>query len=117
MASKSNLTKLREKADLTMRELARQIGVDHSNIRYWEQTGKVPRSDLLAPIASALGVSIEELLGEQTTRRPIAPGGRLGKICERINELPRSQQTKLFETIETLLAGQDAIKKEEAQAS
>jgi len=110
VAGISNLQKLRKKSGLTMRELARQVGVDHSNIRYWEQTGKIPRSNLLAPIAKALGVTVEELLGQSPTRKAVAPGGRLGQICDEIGKLPRSQQSKLFDTIETLLAGQVARK-------
>jgi transcriptional regulator with XRE-family HTH domain len=43
----SRLRGLREAAGLSLRELARQIGEDHSNIRYWETTGKPPRSELL----------------------------------------------------------------------
>ena len=108
MATASRLRKLRQRANLTMRELARQIGVDHSNIRYWEQSGKIPRSELLAPMAKALGVTVQELLGEPKPGRTVTPGGRLGVVCEEISSLPRSQQAKILDTIETLLAGQQA---------
>src|SRR5437867_13273815 len=63
MAAKGhNLKALREAAGLSIRELARQIGQDHSNIRYWERTGNLPRSNLLIPMAAALGVTVEHLL-------------------------------------------------------
>ena len=45
----SRLRALREAAGLSQRELARQIGQDQSNIRYWEQSGNFPRSDVLIP--------------------------------------------------------------------
>jgi len=108
MAIASRLRELRQRANLTMRELARQVGVDHSNIRYWEQSGKIPRSELLTPMAKALGVTVQELLGEPKPKRAVKPGGRLGIVCEEISGLPRSQQTKILDTIETLLAGQRA---------
>ena len=115
MATVSRLRRLRQKSGLTMRELARQVGVDHSNIRFWEQSGKPPRSDLLTPISKALGVSVEELLGDsRPPRRAPAPGGRLGVVCEEISSLPRSQQSKLLDTIEILLAGQEAKKESKA---
>ena len=104
----SRLRQLREAAGLTMRELARQIGEDHSNVRYWESSGKIPRSDVLLPIASALGVSVQELLGEAAPKRSSAPAGKLGRVVESLSKLPRKQQEKMVEMIETLLAGHQA---------
>ena len=46
----SRLKAFREAAGLSQRELARQIGQDQSNIRYWEQSGNLPRSDVLVPM-------------------------------------------------------------------
>ena len=86
-----------------MRQLARIIGVDHSNLRYWEQSGKSPRSDLLPAIAEALGVSVEELLGVGSTRRP-RPGGRLGRTFEELSHLPRGQQARILDVVEALVA-------------
>jgi transcriptional regulator with XRE-family HTH domain len=42
-----HLKALRETAGLSIRELGRQIGQDRSNMRYWERTGNLPRSNLL----------------------------------------------------------------------
>jgi transcriptional regulator with XRE-family HTH domain len=102
------LKKLREAAGLTMRELARQIGEDHSNVRYWETTGKIPRSDVLAAMGKALGVTVEELLGQPRPKKVLAPGGRLGRVVETISRLPRRQQNKIVDVIETFVAGQQS---------
>jgi len=110
----SRLQKYRIHAGLTMRELAKQIGVDHSNIRFWEQSGKIPRSELLTPIAKALGVTVQELLGENVPSRTAVPRGRLGVVIEEISKLPRNQQSKILDTVETLLAGQHARKETKA---
>jgi transcriptional regulator with XRE-family HTH domain len=108
MASASRLKAIREAAGLSQRELARQIGADHSNIRYWETTGKIPRSDVLAPMAKALGVTVEELLGQPRPKKVLAPGGRLGRVVETISRLPRRQQDKIVDVIETFVAGQQS---------
>jgi transcriptional regulator with XRE-family HTH domain len=108
MATKSRLRFFREAAGLTMRELARQIGEDHSNVRYWETTGKVPRSDVLVPMAKALGVTVEELLGQPRSKKTVLPGGRLGKVVETIGRMPRRQQDKIVDVIETFVAGQQS---------
>lgn len=104
----SRLKALREAAGLSQRELARQIGERQSNIQYWETTGKFPRSDALVPLAKALGVTVEEVLGQPRPRRATAPGGKLGRIVETVSRLPRRQQDKVIDIFETVLAGQQS---------
>jgi transcriptional regulator with XRE-family HTH domain len=98
----SRLKMLREAAGISQRELARQIGERHSNIQFWEMSGKTPRSDVLASMAKVLGVSVEELLGEPKPKRS-APAGRLGRIFEAVSRLPRRQQQKVIEMAEGFL--------------
>ena len=100
----SRLKALREAARLSQRELARQIGERQSNIQYWETTGKVPRSDVLVALAQALGVGVEELLGEKRPRRVPAPGGRLRQLFDAASKLPRRQQQKLIAVLEPFVS-------------
>jgi transcriptional regulator with XRE-family HTH domain len=104
----SRLKAFREAAGLSQRELATQIGERQSNIQYWETTGKIPRSDVLAAMAKALGVTVEELLGQPRPKKVLAPGGRLGRVVETISRLPRRQQDKIVDVIETFVAGQQS---------
>ena len=103
----SHLRGLREASGLSVRELARQIDQQPSNVSFWETSGKLPRSEVLLPMASALGVSVEELLGARPKRNG-SPGGRLGKAVERITKLPRRQQGKILDVVDALLAQQAA---------
>jgi len=98
------LKAFREAAGLSQRELARLIGERQSNVQYWESSGKLPRSDVLLPIATALGVSVEELLGAPKPKRPGPPGGRLGRVFTEVAELPRRQQQKVIEMAEGFVA-------------
>jgi len=100
---RSNLKQLRKAAGLSIRELDRQIGEDHSNVRYWETTGKLPRSNVLIPMAKALGVSVEELLGEARLRHASAHGGKLGEVFNSVTKLPRRQQQKVIEFVEAFV--------------
>lgn len=104
MATKSNLRQLREAAGLSVRELARQIDESNTNVSYWERSGQIPRSDVLAPMAKALGVTVHELLGEPHPNRVIAPGGKLGHVFEQVAKLPRRQQDKIIEVVLALVA-------------
>jgi len=100
----SDLRRLREKAGLSVRELARQIGESHTNVSYWERSGQLPRSDKLTAIAKALGVSVEELLGEPKVRRAATPAGKTRQVFESVSRLPRRQQQKIIEVVEALIA-------------
>lgn len=80
--------------------MAKQIGEEHSNIRYWEQSGNLPRSNVLVPMAKALGVTVEELLGESRPKRVVSPGGRARQLFEAVSKMPRRQQEKILDILE-----------------
>jgi len=100
----SHLTRLRERAGLTVRELARQIGTNHPNVLYWEKTGRVAKTEYLLPMARALGVSVEEVLGEPPSRKAIPAGGKMGRLFEAASKLPRSQQEKVIAVLEPFVS-------------
>ena len=102
-AAGSRLRALREASGLTLRELARQIGEQPTNLSYWERTGTLPRADLIIPIATALGVTPEEILGQNKPKRAAAPGGKVRHVFEQVQRLPRRQQDKIVEVVEALL--------------
>ncbi len=99
----SRLRQLREAAGLSLRELARMVGEDHSNVGFWERTGNLPRSNVLVPLSQALGVTLEELLGEEKPKRATAPGGKVRNVFDQVSKLPRRQQDKIVEVVEALL--------------
>jgi transcriptional regulator with XRE-family HTH domain len=101
----ARLTSLRRDAGITQVELARLLGEPQTNIAYWEQSEKPPRSDVLPKMAQILGVSVEQILGATpiTSRRP-GPVGRAQKIFDDLSTLPRSQQDKILDIISAYLA-------------
>ena len=56
------ITKLRKSKGLTQVELAKSINVTNKAISKWETGNGLPDVGLLYPLASALGVSVTELL-------------------------------------------------------
>ena len=99
----SRLRSLREASGLSLRELARQIDEQPTNLSYWERTGSLPRADLILPIAQALGITPEDLLGDGKTKRVINPGGKVRHVFEEVQKLPRRRQDKIVEVVEALL--------------
>jgi len=99
----SHLRDLRERAGISVRELARQLDIHHTNIVYWEKTGRVAKVELLPQLAAILGVSVEEVLGHPRPKRsPVAPG-KLGQVFEAASKLPRRQQQKIIEFVEPFI--------------
>lgn len=105
-SSTVDLAKLREDAGLTVRALARELGINHTTVLKWEQTGKVAKTEFLIPMSQILGVTIEELLGQPNPRKSAAPGGKLGQVFREVSELPRRKQQRIVEVVEDMLTAQ-----------
>ena len=103
MSNQSSLRQLRQQAGLSVRELALQIGTHHTNLSYWERTGKISNIDFLVPLSKALGVTIEEVLGVPAPRKNHIPGGKLGQAFEQASKLPRSKQEQVIALLDAFV--------------
>lgn len=66
----TTIRQLREKRNLTQSDLAEKLGVSSKTVSKWETAKGLPDISLLQPLASALGISLIELMnGEQITNR------------------------------------------------
>lgn len=111
--SSSHLRHLRERAEISLRELARQLNIHHTNIVRWEKADRISKADLLPQLASILGVSVEELLGQpHPKQRIVAPSGKLAQMFEEAARLPRRQQQQIIEFVEPFI--RERSKKESA---
>src|SRR5262249_46307473 len=100
-----HLATLREAAGLTQQGLAAKLGVPQSNIAFWERWDRPPRGGVLPPLAQALSVSVDELLGVSPPKpKKQAAKGRLQQVFEEASKLPRRQQQKIAEVVEALIA-------------
>ncbi|MCA1601989.1 MAG: helix-turn-helix domain-containing protein [Acidobacteria bacterium] len=106
-AQGKRLMELRKAAGLSQYELAEMLGVPQSNVAFWEQSEKPPRSDLLPKMADVLGVGIVDLLntngGRVTVQRSSRPPGKLRKVFEDVSRLPRRQQEHIVRVVSALV--------------
>lgn len=58
-----NITKYREQAGYSQRELAQQLDITPSRISNWEQGANCPTIDILFEVCKALHVSINDIYG------------------------------------------------------
>jgi transcriptional regulator with XRE-family HTH domain len=102
-----HLAELRKAAGLSQTEMAEVLEVPQSNIAFWEQSDKPPRSDLLPKMADTLGVTVAELLninGEMTiAKRSSRPPGKVRKVFEDVSKLPRRQQEHIVRVVSALV--------------
>lgn len=56
----AELRDARTKADLSVRELARRLGIGHAKVSFWENGKKIPTTEDVASYLTAIGVTGEE---------------------------------------------------------
>jgi len=100
------LARVRQEAGLTQGQLAEKLGTTQRMMTYWEREPVALRSEQLAAVADALGVTADFLLGRETKnqKRGNGPVGRTKRVFERVSQLPRNQQQKILDVVDALVA-------------
>ena len=96
---------LREAAGLSQREVAAHLGISQPSYALWERNDVALRPDQLVKLAGVLGVRVEALLHPPSNNnRRGGPAGKAKRVFETVSQLPRSQQQKILEVVEALVA-------------
>ena len=70
------ILKKRQERGLSQERLAEQVGVSRQAVSKWEVGDAIPDTDKLIPLARALGITVDELLGnfpeEESTEPPLS---------------------------------------------
>jgi len=102
----SRIAAARKDADLTQIQLAETLAISQQQVASFEVGRRRVPVSMLPTLARTLGVSIEELMGEEApqpapSRR--GPPSRIQTQLERIQALPRARQRFLADMIEMAL--------------
>jgi transcriptional regulator with XRE-family HTH domain len=100
------LAEARKASGLTQTQLAEQLGVAQQTLAHYEMGRLRVAVALLPPLAKALGVTVEDLMGEQASPAKRGPAPKLQQQIERIQQLPRSKQRFVMQMLDTVLAQQ-----------
>ena len=99
----AHLANLRKAAGLSQTALAEIIGEPQSTLAKWELSPRPPRSDALPKIATALGVTVEDILRVSDAKPKQRPKSKLAEIVEQVSLLPRRQQERFVQVASIFL--------------
>ena len=98
------LVQLRQARGLTQEELGALVGLSNRMIAYHERDDAQPPGAMLAPLATALRVTTDELLGLAPLTETMRPRtARLMKRLQQIEELPAAEQRAVLKMVDALL--------------
>ena len=93
----------RKDHNMTQQQLADLMGVAQQVIGSWEVGRRRVQVAQLPPLARALAVSVEDLIGEEPQSGKRGPAPKLLQQVERIQRLPKAQQRFVMQMIDTVL--------------
>ena len=90
----TRIKELREKAGLSMEQLAKQFGITKSRVNMWENNGTVPRMNILVELAKYFNVTTDYLLGNDDTANLSMENMRLNTLQRNLGKLSESDLEK-----------------------
>jgi transcriptional regulator with XRE-family HTH domain len=100
----ARIARLRKDEGITQVQLAEQLGTSQQTITAYEVGRRRVPVSALPRIAKLLGVSIEELIGEEAKPGKRGPAPKLQQQLERITRLPKTQQRFVMQVIDSVIA-------------
>jgi hypothetical protein len=100
----SRIAMLRRRQNCLRHNWPRRPRIPQRTVSFYEcEAGDLPAGR--APMARALGVSVDDLLGETDKKRraAVGPTGRMRRLFEAVFKLPRSQQEKIAAVIKAFV--------------
>jgi transcriptional regulator with XRE-family HTH domain len=105
------LAEFRRAAGLTQKQLGEKAGVSNRVIHYYEGETDYPPAHLIEPIARALNVTMEELLGVKAVKQQRDPQhAALWRRLKKIESLPKADQKALLHYLDALTKKNGSMK-------
>ena len=104
----ARLAALREVAGLSQRAVAREMGISQPSYANWETHNVSLKPEQLTKLAQVLGVTVDALLeeGNDSRAKRGGPTGKVRRVFEEVNRLPRTRQQRIVSVVEDMLAAQ-----------
>ena len=103
------MARLRQAAGYSQRELAKEIGVSHRMVAYYETQPEHPLTQILPLLSKTIGVTSDQLLGiEKKWGNGRVRDTRLRRRFSQIETLPPADRRPIVQLIDTFLQGKKA---------
>lgn len=111
------LASLRKAAGFTQVELAAELGISQRMVAYYESPTATPPANLLPQIATALGVSIDELFGRNLKRKLVKQEGdsRLRRRLLAIEKLDVAEKRQVLQLLDAFIERGQLKRKQESR--
>lgn len=100
----ARMARLRKDQGITQVQMAEWLGVSQQTINAYEVGRRRIQVSALPTVARLLGVSLEELIGEESKPAKRGPAPKIQQQLERISRLPKTQQRVVMQMLEGVLA-------------
>lgn len=102
------LTQFRERARLSITQLANRSGIDYMQISRYERGQTLPSLDTAIRIARVLNVSLDELVtGSEPPEPPAFANARLFERMRELDALPPERQEIALRLLDTVITGHE----------
>jgi len=110
------LTYYRKAKGLTQAELGEKVGVSYRVIAYYEGETQYPPARLIVPIAKALEISTDELLGMKESKTDFDPeNSALRRNLKLVERLPKTDQKAILHYIKMIAKNRKVDQKSSTQ--
>jgi transcriptional regulator with XRE-family HTH domain len=100
----SKLSKLRQAAGYSQRELAKVTGISQRMIAYYEKQPQFPPMHVLSMLADALGIPTQELLGLKNKKTDAKMKDmRIRRRLEQIEDLDEKEKRQVIQLLDTFI--------------
>ncbi len=101
----ARLHTLREAAGLSQAQVAEKLEIRQPSYAAWERRTVALSHERIEQLADILGVKAEDFFRvKETSAKRGGPVGRSKRAFEVVSKLPRSQQQKILDVVEALVA-------------
>lgn len=104
----TRVAQARKDQGLTQQQVADQLGVAQQTLAHYESGRLRLPASMLPPLAHMLGLTVDELLGQEKAKGKRGPTPRLQQQIDRISQLPKTKQLFVMEMLDMVIiqAGQ-----------
>jgi transcriptional regulator with XRE-family HTH domain len=102
----ARVAQARKARSLTQQQLCDQFGIPQQTLANYEGGHVRMPASMLPSLAQILGLTLEELMGQEKPKGKRGPSSRLQQQIDRIRQLPKTKQHVVMEMLDMVIASQ-----------